>query len=415
MGTAEGMQTDRGGIRVKRKSKNVRFGILAATGLSALLLPIVGAGQAFADYAPQPGDVVAVGGDTPQFALEFGADGDTQGDAGYNSAGNENRLVTFNATADANARSAYAQNSTETTPIPLNATDVLRAGTAPVQRVQSSGAGISALLADTTAVDAGGGEKINFIFSASLPTPANQTTAGTNGWGFLNVVRLGTDSVQIAADNTTNAGTGLSVAELLQIYTAGPETWHTATGATGAGSTDTIIPEIPPSTSSITKTFLADLVTQNSGNPVTLGTNVVTVEQNDPTSITGLPAAQQPDAIVPFSAARLALWSSGYFHNPATVFPGASGSLSPGVKLLTATAPDSGSAYTSPITDYVIFRNSDLSSTASFQPGGTLNWVRTLFYNPGGSTPFFGSSGGLALIAASGVTPSYAELGNVHS
>jgi hypothetical protein len=112
---------------------------------------MVGGGMASADYAPQPGDVVGVGGDTPQYALEFGADGDTQGDAGFNATGDVNRLVTFNATADGNARSAYTNNATTgANSVALNPTDVLRAGTAPVQRVQSSGAAITALLADKT-------------------------------------------------------------------------------------------------------------------------------------------------------------------------------------------------------------------------------------------------------------------------
>ena len=95
-----------------------------------------------------------------------------------------------------------------TASVALNPTDVLRAGTYPVQRVQSSGAGITALLADTNAQ-----EVINFVFSASLPSPAQQTTAANNGWGYLHVVEIGTDSVQIAVDSTaTHAPAGLSAA-----------------------------------------------------------------------------------------------------------------------------------------------------------------------------------------------------------
>jgi hypothetical protein len=134
------------------------------------------------------------------------------------------------------------------------------------------------------------------------------------------------------------------------------------------------------------------------------------VEQNDPTAITS--NASSADAIVPFSAARLALWNDGYFHNPNTVFPGSSTSLTPGVKLLSGT-PGDGTVYSSPITDYVIFRQSDASSTTSFEPGGTKNWVQSLFSNPGGSSPFFAKSTGQALIAASGVTPVYNDLGDV--
>ena len=389
---------------MRKKHTLLKIGLV---GVAATMLPLIGAGKAFADYAPQAGDIVGVGGDTPQYALEFGADGDYAGDAGFNQAGAYNRLVTFNATADANGRSAYQQGSSEASPIPLNPTDVLRAGTYPVQRVQSSGAGISALLADTHSP-----ETINFIFSASPPTAVNQSTAASNGWGYLHVVEIGTDSVQIAVDGTsTNAPTGLSAADLLNIYTGAYTTWSQVPGYSGSGGSATIVPLIPPSGSSIYKTFIADLTTANGGTAPHLASDVQTVEQNDPTAITTLNSTQAPNALVPFSAARLALWNDGYFHNPATVFPGSSSALTPGVVLLSGT-PGDGTVYASPITDYVIFRQSDAASTSPMEPGGTLNWVQTLFSNPGGSNPFFDKPLGKSLVAASGVTPDYVDLGN---
>jgi hypothetical protein len=383
---------------------------LSVIGATATLLPLLGVAQAGADYAPQPGDVVGVGGDTPQFSIDFALNGDTLGDSGFNSTATVNRVVDFDATADGNARSAYAQNSTETSPIPLNPTDVLRAGTSPVQRVSSSGNGISALLADTGPT--GYVDKINFIYSASEPTAANQTTAASNGWGFLHVVQIGTDSVQIAADTTTNAPAGLSGAELVGIYKGTYTTWNQLPDNSG-GSSATIIPEIPPSTSSIYKTFVAALKADNGGTTVALGSDVQTVEQNDPTAITG--ASSPANAIVPFSQARLNLWNSGYFYNPATAFPGATSPLVPGVKLLSGTTPDAGAAYSSPITDYVIFRQSDLSSTTPLEPGGTLNWAKALFSDSGGPTPFFATSSTGALLTASGITPAYNDLGDVSS
>jgi ABC-type phosphate transport system substrate-binding protein len=388
---------------VKRQGATLKLGLL---GLSVVALSVVGAGAAFADYAPQPGDVVGVGGDTPQFAFDFGANGDTLGDAGFNASGAYNRLVTFDATADGNGRSAYTNSATSgTASVALNPTDVLRAGTYPVQRVQSSGAAITALLADKSTP-----ETINFVFSASLPSSAQQTTAGSNGWGYLHVVEIGTDSVQIAVDSAaTNAPAGLSAADLLNIYTGSYTTWNQVPGNSG-GSTDTIIPLIPPSGSSIYKTFIADLTTANNGTAPVLAAAVKTVEQNDPTAITS--ASTPADAIVPFSAARLSLWNSGYFHNPATVFPGSSTALTPGVKLLTGT-PGDGTVYDSPITDYAIFRQSDATSSTPFEPGGTRNWVNTLFSNPGGTSPFFEKPAGQALIAAAGVTPNYQDLGDV--
>jgi ABC-type phosphate transport system substrate-binding protein len=393
------------GVHVKSKREHFKLGLLGLTVAVALPTAILGVGPASADYGPQPGDVVGVGGDTPQYALQFGADGDTLGDAGFNSSGAFNRLVTFNATADGNARSAYTNSVTTGTPsVALNPTDVLRAGTVPVQRVQSSGAAIAALLADTSSP-----ATINFVFSASLPTSANQATAASNNWGFLHVVEIGTDSVQIAADSTaTNAPAGLSAADLLGIYTGTITKWNQLTGNSG-GSADTIVPLIPPSGSSIFKTFIADLTTANNGTAPVLSASVKTVEQNDPTAITG--ASASADAIVPFSAARLTLWNSGYFHNPATVFPGSPTALTAGVKLLSGASGD-GTAYSSPITDYVIFRQIDAASTTPFEPGGSRNWVNTLF---SGSTAFFAKSAGQALIAASGVAPHYVDLGDVHS
>ena len=405
-----------------------RTGAIAAglVGLVCTALPILGAGQASADYAPQPGDVVGVGGDTPQFALLFGADGDTAGAAGFNGSGNKNRLVVFNATPDANGRSAYTNSvTTGAASTNLNATDVLRAGTNPVLRVSSSGAAISALLADTNSP-----EVINYVFSASLPTSAQQSQAASQGWDYLHVVEIGTDSVQIAVDGaSTNAPAGLSAAELLGIYTGTYTKWNQLPGNSG-GSSDTIIPLIPPSGSSVYKTFLADLTTANGGSTPTLSTSVKTVEQNDPTAITA--SSDPADAIVPFSAARLNLWTSGYFYNPAAAFgtndstsgnnghgsafpqSGTSTPLSAGVSLLSGTPGDSNPVYDSPITDYVIFRQSDASSTTPFEPGSSLNWVQTLFSNPSSpGSPWFAKASGKALVAAAGVTPVYDDLGDV--
>jgi hypothetical protein len=137
------------------------------------------------------------------------------------------------------------------------------------------------------------------------------------------------------------------------------------------------------------------------------------VEQNDPTTVTGAPIPA--DAIAPFSSARLALWANGYFFNPATVFPGAATALQSNVRLLSGTAADSTGSLSVAITDYFVFRANDLALQGSvhpYEPGGTLNWVQTLFYNaawtPGSTTvpePWIDTTTGQAEIAASGVTP----------
>jgi len=140
----------------------------------------------------------------------------------------------------------------------------------------------------------------------------------------------------------------------------------------------------------------------------TLNTNTVTVEQNDPTAVTG--AATPADALVPFAAGRLTLWNSGFFHNPATVFPGGS-SLAPNVTLLTGSPPGGGTVYKTGITDYIIFRQSDLSDATPIEPGGTLNWAKALFSDTGGPQPFFEKASTQTLLDDAGVTASYQDLG----
>ena len=76
---------------------------------------------------------------------------------------------------------------------------------------------------------------------------------------------------------------------------------------------------------------------------------------------------------------------------------------------------------------YIYFRHADINSTTIFQPGGTLNWVRTMLYNPCSGagahhrlrdrrrqrlrtrrSTVVRESGGQANISASGITPTYA-------
>jgi hypothetical protein len=376
----------------------------AKVGLAASAIVVLAGVPALADLQPQPGDVVGVGGDTVQYQGDFFSDGDPSGDPGYNTLGNKNRVASIDATADANGRASYV-NGTSTN---LNPTVVLRAGNSPVQRPQSSGDSVNALLADT-----GSPETINFVRSASAPTGKQQATATTNGWGGLRVVEIGTDSVSIAVSNTTNAPSGLSVAELKNIYegnTAGTSTdgkdythWN---GFVTGGSSDAVIPLLPPDTSSITKT----LYTALGITAANLGANVKRVEQNDPSALST--ATNPADAIVPFSANRLALYGSGYFLNPSTVFPGGA-TIAPGAKLLTATAPDSTAAWQGAITLYIVFRASDATSTQPFEPGGKHNWAQELFITPpDGSTPWVNTGNGKLDIASAGGTPVYHDLGN---
>ena len=376
---------------------------LAVSALGAVALATSAAAPARADYAPGASDVVGVGSDVAQYGFDFVADGDTAGDLGYNDAGNPYKFVYFNAVADGNGRAAYQNGSTEADPIPLDPTVVLRGGTYPVQRPSSSGAGISALISSATnSAD----PTINFAASASIPT----TAQGQEVPGGLHYTQVATDTLGLATDTTTNAPT-LTIDQLLQIYEGNDTTW-TQVGGT---STDKIIPELPPSGSSVNKTFIADLTAANGGVAPTLGSDVVTVEQNDPTSITG--ASSPADAIVPFSQGRLNLWNGvsgdpslsassgkGYFHDPTVAYPGDSTALSPGITIETGTG-----AYKDTLDIYAVFPQTAEASTTPWQPGSKLNWAQALFSDPGGPTPYCASPAGQALLAQAGLVPDYVD------
>jgi ABC-type phosphate transport system substrate-binding protein len=401
------------------------------TTVGALSLAVGGALPAHAsttvkaDYAPIGGatfgDVVGDGSDTLQFIVDFGADGDVSGDSGYNDAGNLYKLVSMDATADSNARFSWANGSTLANPLALDPTAVYRGGTFPVQRINGSGAGINALLADTSPSD----PYINFARMSSNPTAAEGATAQANGWQGLQDFVLGHEDLRAAADLTTNAPAGLTTTQLAAIYECTDTTWASL-GSTGANAADHIIPIIPQSGSGTRNTFLADIgiTAAQLGSCVSIG------EENDPTAITSLTGTTNPnggtctpacsaDAIEPFSGARLNLYSglsgntafgsnpgSGYFHDPTANYPGGA-TLVPGIKQLSGAPLGGGSSYDDNRALNIVFRWTDQISSTSWQPGGTLNWAETLFCNPGGTTtPFFQTAAGKTLIAEAGGDPS---------
>jgi hypothetical protein len=441
---------------------------LGAVGAVALSIGLIAPVAANADYAPSGSDVVGIGSDTIQYAADFLFDGDALADAGFNSAGSVNKAVNIDATADANARLAYgnggasgvgspakctpgtgggngtAVSGAGTTPCVLNPTVVLRAGTNPVQRPNGSGAGLNAMLLDTTKP-----YTINYFRSSSIITAGNITSAVTafGGAGFDGVT-LGTDLLGMLAENTTNA-VPLSVGQLNGIYTCtggsgagGQWTWADA-GSTGANKNNLIVPIVPQAGSGTRKTFLADISVTTPGSCVLVG------EENDPFAIDN--STSPADAIEPMSGGRLNLYQGilgtggsngfgGYFHDPSCPFGITSGGdcatpvLSPTVKFLTGT-PSTGTLYQDNRNLYIYFRDSDLASTTPFEPGGSLNWLRTLFANPctgaghttgcttvGGITygpggpPYIAQSPGQALISAAGINPEYIfTVGGPHS
>jgi ABC-type phosphate transport system substrate-binding protein len=413
------------------------LGLLAtATTMGALVLTALPAQAARADYAPGPNDIVGVGSDTLQYILDFGDDGDPEGDPGFNSAGGAYKVVSFDATADSNARAAYLNNSTDSNLLPLDPTDVLRAGTYPNERINGSGAGINALIANQGTSGNSSLPTIDFVRMSSEPTAAE----GADFSSGLEVVKIATEDLAMAADNTTNA-VALSPEQLVKIYQAnistGCETWSDF-GVTGSAAGDWVAPLIPQAGSGTRSTFLSDLATLgNGGTAITLGTCVTTVEENDPTGITGFVTptgwggtigagvADPQDAIVPFSGSRLNLWNGvsgntsiaassgiGYFRNPANVYgTSPNAPLAPGVKQINTGTPSDGNAvYVDDRALNIVYPFNDNSSTTPGEPGSPFNWANLLFCpstKSGAPTPFFDTPAGQTDIAEAGAVPSF--------
>ena len=479
---------------MRGRTLKIGAGLLATAAIVSFVAP----SSAFADYAPASGDVVGVGSDTLQAMVDFGADGDYVGDPGYNGAGNKFKIVSIDATADANTRLAYGpagangygantaaqiasgsggtaqaicapgtgakigtgnlstgDTSAADLPCVLAPTVVLRAGLAPEQRPNGSGAGYKLITADTTAagvaIGNGGKGLVNFSRSSSQQNKTNDTR--------FNSVTIGKDTIQMlsaagTASNPTNA-VALTGTQLNSVYACTTTNWSAFGGASG-----TILPLLPQVGSGTRSTFLAAI-----GNP-TLGSCVQNVEENDPLAIQD--SADPVNAVEPMSSTRLnlflgqgysfdpgtssfvlgALNPTGFFKDPTCPFnpttssltgvagtsnapaacQGAAAAIVPKVKLLTG-----GTAYATTRDLLVYFRAADVNSATKFQPGLTLNWVRTLFYNPcpvpigdpafaadgcsidpvtgvaygSGGAPYYASSAGQADIGAAGVLPSY--------
>jgi hypothetical protein len=337
-------------------------------------------------------DVVGVGDDLSQYGVDFVADGNALGAAGLNSAGNAQRLINIDATADSSGGTEYASTSTVANPVELDPTVVLAPGTTPVQRPSSSSAGLAALLADT-----GSTQQIDYVRSSQLPSAAEQAAAGADGWGGLDVIRFATDTLQIATATGAHAPAGLSLAELVKIYDGTYRTWGAIPGYHGSAPSAAIEPLLPAAGTDTRALFDADLAAANGGAPVVYGSDVLVVGDDDVNAI--LAAPSPADAIDPFSGGQLSLIAQGYFGSD----------VQSEVTGLSGTAPDGGASYDASHPLYVIVRDRDVAATAHWL-GSTRNWASILFV---GSNDYIGSSRSAALIAAAGLTPSYANLGDV--
>jgi hypothetical protein len=404
----------------------------------ALVAAVVGgvgltmAGPAAADYAPAPLDVVGAGSDTVQNIMNFEADGLASAAVnGFNKAGNKYKLISLDATGDANDRAAYPAGGT--TPMKLAVT--YRAGQSPQQRANGSGDGIAALLADQTV---GAGETINYVRMSRLPSASEIGTAnGLAGWGGLHAIRIASDDLVMAAASGTTNAIALKPSDVAKIYTCAVTDWHTLNPAVPAGNT--IYAEAPQSGSGTGKTFLADIskaqVAAGGAAFTNYGSCVHVGEENDPLAISSLTStdpvtgsANKPNAIAPMSSGRKDLFDSGYFHDVSNAFPSTAPIATSGVQLLygTQTAqacvaptsvntdPGNTGTYCNTRGLYIVWRAADDTYPTAWLPGGTRNWVQTLFWRPTGQgNPNIKTSDGIAAVNAAGVTYGYVDCGTL--
>lgn len=358
--------------------RNIKKVGISAVGALALIAAM--ATPAHADVQALGSDVVGVGSDTVQFGLDFLTNGDSAGDPGFNASAATRRVYSFDATGEA---CGVATPSAQV---------VLRANTKPVARPNGSGAGITAINNDNGAT-----ETINFVRASRLPTGQEQINA--NGVGGLHVYQIATDDLRIAVSQkvTTHAPATISTSDLVKIYTGAITTWSQVQGYTGAFGANTIHPVLPQAGSGTRNFFLADLTAANGGVTVPGTYSGIEVgQEHDPTLI-----ENDADAISPFSLGKINLMNSNYC--------GANY-----LNVVTTLNPTAGN-YGSTRGLYVLVRQRDVADTTGafgipfpWQPGGTKNWVQTLF---AGTTSLVARGSSAPLIQAAGLTPNYQDLG----
>lgn len=247
-------------MSVRRFLAGVSTAAVAAASLS-LAAPAVA--DPAAGYTPASSDVIGVGSDTSEFALNYLADG-VNGTPGYNASNPANKLVSWNAIAPAGAAA--------TINLPGNPT---------ATRPNGSGAG------KKTLYGAGNVPEIDFARS-SAALDATEKQAGLQAFPFAK------DSLALATAKTSNAPTAISAADMVRIYSGTVTNWSQLGGAPGV-----IEPKIPQSGSGTRSFFLAQLQAANNGTAVTLAGTVAEVQEHDPSQI-----QSNPNAVAPFSIGR---------------------------------------------------------------------------------------------------------------
>lgn len=301
--------------------KNVKLSVAAVAAIAAVLAGLT-ATSASADPTPQTKDVVGVGSDTTQIALNAIADGYKSGSIfkpGYN-AGAASRISSFDAI----------------NPITKASGDTisLRVNTTPIARPNGSGAGKGLLYGSSN------NTAVNFARSSSALSSA-ESAAGLVAYPFA------VDEVVAGVKGGSSyAPTALSVQQLVGIYTGSITNWNQV------GGTNAPITALLPQSGSGTRSFfLTQLQNANGGVAIAIGSNVIqTVEEHDTTVFT-----TYSNAVVPISAGR------------ANLVPGSTSFTS------TGTASDGNTAFDAKRGVYNVVRGTDVSKT----------WVGALFTESG--------------------------------
>jgi ABC-type phosphate transport system substrate-binding protein len=243
---------------------------LATTAVTMSTATLIAAAPASADpaFTPDANDVVGVGSDTTENALDFLADG-TNGIPGYNAG---------KVAADPLLVSWDTEGSATITP---------RAGGTTITRPVGSGAGKALLY--------GGGNDTDITFArSSSALNATEVSAGLEAFPFA----LDTLKMAVSGTVSSHAPASLTGAQILDIYKGNTTDWADVGGTTG-----TIKPYIPQSGSGTRSFFDAQLTALNGGTPITYGGDVNdTMHENTDTVL-----ANDADAIAPFSVGKATL------------------------------------------------------------------------------------------------------------
>jgi phosphate transport system substrate-binding protein len=266
----------KGFFSMKRSKASVLLTLALAGALAGAL-----ATPASADPTPQSKDIVGVGSDTSQFALNYLADGVVRGAflPGFNATASGARLVSFDALVETNIPKVAPAVGFEPDTRPI----VLKAGTAAVTRPNGSGNGKLTLYGATNNVN------VNFARSSSGPSAAENT-------GGLWHVPFAVDGLKLVTATTSNAPAAITPAQMVDIYKGITTNWNQIGGANGV-----IVPLIPQAGSGTRTFFDAQLKAANGNVQPTLGANVVVSQEHD-----DAPIAASPNAVGPFSTGRFA-------------------------------------------------------------------------------------------------------------